>query len=51
MLLAGEHLSASEAKPKPPFAQRQVTLGFHEYVQLEAEKIIGMHSSKRRKPK
>ena len=38
MLLSGEYLSASEAKPKPPFAQRQVTLSFQEYIQLEAEK-------------
>lgn len=38
MLLTGEYLSASEAKPKPPFAQRQVTLSFQDYIQLEAEK-------------
>ena len=38
MLLTGEHLSASEAKPKPPFAQRQVTLSYQELIQLEAEK-------------
>jgi transposase len=38
MLLAGEYLSASEAKPKPPFAQRQVTLSFQDYIQLEADK-------------
>ena len=36
MLLAGEYISASEAKP--PFAQRQVTLSFQDYIQLEAGK-------------
>ena len=36
MLLTGEYLSASEAKA--PFAQRQVTLSFQDYIQLEAEK-------------
>lgn len=38
MLLAGEYLSASDAKSKSPFVQRQVTLSFQDYIQLDAEK-------------
>jgi transposase len=37
MSLIGEYISASEAKP-PPFAQRQITLSFQDYIQLEADK-------------
>lgn len=38
MLLTGEYISASEAKLKPPFAQRQITLSFQDYIQLKADK-------------
>uniref|UniRef100_UPI00117830A4 hypothetical protein n=1 Tax=Crenothrix polyspora TaxID=360316 RepID=UPI00117830A4 len=38
MILTGEYISAGEAKRKPPFAQRQVTLSFQDYIQLEADK-------------
>jgi len=38
MLLTGEYISASEANPMPPFAQRQITLSFQDYIQLEADK-------------
>ncbi len=38
MSFEGEYVSASEAKLKPPFAQRQITLSFEGYIQLEADK-------------
>ena len=38
MSLTGEYISASEAKLKPPFAQRQITLSFQDYIQLKADK-------------